>query len=276
MDTILTQADNGIGYITLNRPDKLNYLSDEMFIALKQTIESWDNRDDVQVIILRGNGKAFSSGFDVSSDPPTSVKEWLDQAILENQAPYSFWGSEKPIIAQVHGYCLGGANSLVLSCDMIIAAEDATFGEPEVRFGSISPFFMLPWMTHSKQAKELLLTGDRISAVEAKGLGLINKVVKREDLEKETVYLAEKIKKNDQITNGTIKYLTNQMYDIRGFKESMHTAEEKFAMLMDSDRPEANQFMKTITEKGFREAQRLRKLEITEGVEKSLLVQGRE
>ncbi|WP_407270075.1 enoyl-CoA hydratase/isomerase family protein [Radiobacillus sp. PE A8.2] len=268
---IKVAKESGIGFVTLNRPEKLNAMPEPMWLELADAVNDCSSDEAIKVIVLKAAGKSFSAGFDISGDPYENVQRWYEHAKIGNTAPYAIWNSPKPVIAQVQGHCLGGANSLAMSCDLIVASAEAKFGEPEVRFGTFSPFFILPWMVNAKKAKELLLTGDLISAEEAKEIGIVNKVVKAEDLEMETRYLAEKIKRNDNITNESIKQLTNRIYEIQGFLNSMKVGEEQFAMVAASEKPLAEAFIGLVGEKGFKKAQEIRMSEIESNVEKTVI-----
>ncbi|MFD1039433.1 enoyl-CoA hydratase/isomerase family protein [Virgibacillus byunsanensis] len=255
---IEASIDGKLGYITLNRPDKLNALSEAMWLELEDAVREFSNNDDVKVIIIRGAGRAFSAGFDITSEKLETVQDWYKHTKVGNNALYAIWNSKKPVIAQVHRHCLGGAHSLALTCDLIIASDDAKFGEPEVLLGTFAPFLILPWVVGMKKSKELLFTGDTIPASEAKEIGIVNKVVPRDQLDEVTKYMANKIALNDSVTNEIVKQVSNRAYEIQGILDAMKVSEDMFTIVATSEKPETDKFLKVVEEKGFKEATRLR------------------
>ncbi|HUE28497.1 MAG TPA: enoyl-CoA hydratase/isomerase family protein, partial [Solirubrobacteraceae bacterium] len=117
---------------------------------------------EVRAVIVTGAGNAFSSGFDLKEQMerrPTGIETWRPILRKDFDVPMRFWHCPKPTIAAVRGPCLAGACELALACDMTVAAEDAFFGEPELKFGAGIVVMLLPWLTGAKQAKELILSG---------------------------------------------------------------------------------------------------------------------
>src|SRR6266852_4371686 len=180
-ETIKTAVADRIAVLTFNRPDVLNAFNGRMVEEVSAAMAELGRRDDVLAIVVHGEGRAFSAGFDLKESAGRGVPgvaEW--RTILEKDFDFivQFWDCPKPTIAAIHGYCLAGAFELALACDMTVAAEGTRFGEPEARFGSGIIAMLLPWVTGPKQAKELLLTGsDRISAERALAIGIVNHVV---------------------------------------------------------------------------------------------------
>jgi len=178
---IATRTEGRIGIIAFNRPDVLNAFNQQLIREVNAALEALTADPAVLAIVVHGNGRAFSAGFDLKESAErnlTEVAEW--RAILETDFRFimQFWDCPKPTIAAVHGYCLAGAFELALACDITIAAEGTRFGEPEVRFGAGIVALLLPWVTGPKFAKELLLTGnDRIDASRAQAMGIVNQVV---------------------------------------------------------------------------------------------------
>jgi enoyl-CoA hydratase/carnithine racemase len=172
-ETILYQSKNGIAVITLNRPDKLNAMNDDMWGALEATWQRFSYSDD-RVAILTGAGdRAFCVGADLESD---SLEVW-------RSIPGQIVDIEKPIIAAVFGHCLGGGMGLVQYSDICVAADDTRFAFPEARVGlAIGGASSLVSRIPHKIAMELMLTGDAIDARRAYQLGLVNKVVPRAEL----------------------------------------------------------------------------------------------
>ena len=180
-ETIIYEKKDNVAWITLNRPKVLNAQNQTLIDEVNAALEQGKDDDEVYVIVITGAGdRAFSAGADISMFPnwgPIDVIKWTKGS----KRPYEFIREiPKPVIAMVNGVALGGGCEIAMACDMIIAAESAQFGQPEISVGVIpggAGTQMLPRLVGEKKAKELVLTGDFISADEALRLGLVNKVV---------------------------------------------------------------------------------------------------
>lgn len=216
METILVKDENPIRWIILNRPDRLNAINLKMIEEIEEALKEVENNDNIKIIIITGNGRAFSAGADISQfkelDP---VKAWLfstrGQGLMNYIEKYP-----KPTIAMVNGYALGGGLELALSCDIRIASTNAELGFPEINLG-IFPGFggtqRLVRLVGKGKALELIMTGDRIKADYAERLGLVNKVVSPDALENETKQLALKIAEKSHIALRLIKAVVNYGLD---------------------------------------------------------------
>lgn len=195
--TIIYKKAENIGTITLNRPRSMNALNSKVFLELREALSDIEIDDDVKVVILTGNEKFFGAGADISE-----IETILSpsEAHLFFRTAWDVYGKledlEKPVIAAVSGYCLGGVCELALACDIRIAADNALFGLPEIKIG-IMPggggTQRLPRIVGKGLAKELLFTGDFIDAKEAYRIGLANKVFPVAALMDETRRIATKI-----------------------------------------------------------------------------------
>lgn len=218
-------VSDGIGHIKFNRPRQLNAFNNDLMRAAIAAVDQLNADTDVRVILVSGEGRAFSAGFDLKAASDRQLEgrdDWRKQLELQFDFIMSFWNSPVPTIAVVHGYCLAGALEVSLACDMTVAAADAFFGEPEVRFGSGAVAMLFPWVTGPKQAKELLLTGeDRIPADRALQMGLINTVVPPEDLMSEALKLARKVARSSPHAVRRTKDAVNRSYDIMGLRQSL-------------------------------------------------------
>lgn len=218
-------VSDGIGHIKFNRPRQLNAFNNDLMRAAIAAVDQLNADTDVRVILVSGEGRAFSAGFDLKAASERQLEgrdDWRKQLELQFDFIMSFWNSPVPTIAVVHGYCLAGALEVSLACDMTVAAADAFFGEPEVRFGSGAVAMLFPWVTGPKQAKELLLTGeDRIPADRALQMGLINTVVPPEDLMSEALKLARKVARSSSHAVRRTKDAVNRSYDIMGLRQSL-------------------------------------------------------
>lgn len=184
--------EGGIAWIVLNNPARYNALELDLRRELKTALEDAAKDGSVRVVVLRGAGGNFSAGADIRA-----FLEWSpsDAVRIANEVGTSMVLStiirnmQKPVVAVVEGYCLGGGFELVQACDLIIASEDAVFGQPEINLGIIpggGGSQRLTRLIGEKKAKELIMTGDRVSASEMARLGVLNAVVAKEKLE-ETV-----------------------------------------------------------------------------------------
>src|SRR5712692_4738593 len=185
-ENVLLEKRDGIAKLTLNRPEKLNALSQPLLSDLRQALDEIEADHDVRVVILTGAGRAFSSGFDIApgrarAEIPATAR-W-ETSELSARSLLRLWYLRQPTIAAVNGYAMAAGNVLALSCDLVIASSAAVFAEPEIRHVAHSPFTFLPFMTSNKQLNWFYLTGDSIDARTAQEWGLVNKVVEPEQLE---------------------------------------------------------------------------------------------
>jgi enoyl-CoA hydratase len=203
--------------LTLNRPAKLNAISAELRDALTEAIADAGADDAVRVIVIAGAGRAFCSGYDLSEAAPPTAWDWRDVLAKDVAATLAVWSCPKPVIAQVHGYALAGGLELAMACDLIVAAEGAQLGEPEIRFGSAPVTLLMPFIIGQKRTRELLLTGDLIDAVEAERIGLVNRVVPIERLGQEVDALAGKLARVPPDVMAPTKLMLNRAMDAAGF-----------------------------------------------------------
>ena len=180
-ENITYEAADHVAQIILNRPARLNALNKASLQEINRAMDQAESDAEVRVIVVSGMGRAFSSGFDLKAQMeqrPEGAQVWREILDLDFDTTMRFWNSPKPTIAAVHGACLAGAFELAMACDITIASEDATFGEPELKFGAGIVTMLLPWMTSPKQAKRIILSADdRIPARDALAMGLVSRVV---------------------------------------------------------------------------------------------------
>jgi enoyl-CoA hydratase len=203
--------------LTLNRPDKLNAISAELREALDAAIAEATADDRVRVIVISGAGRAFCAGYDLSEAAPPTAWAWRDVLARDVAATLAIWSCTKPVIAQVHGYTLAGGLELAMACDLIVAADDAQLGEPEIRFGSAPVTLLMPFLIGQKKTRELLMTGDLIDAEEAQRIGLVNRVVPRDRLVDEVDSLADKLARVPPDVMAPTKAMLNRAMDAAGF-----------------------------------------------------------
>jgi enoyl-CoA hydratase len=242
-------------WITLNRPDKLNALRENLVRELYRALEQAEKDEEIRVVVLRGAGRAFSAGYDLDEEAKlTTGEQWRDHLDLDIRTTMKVWEIPKPVIAAVHGYCLAGACELAMACDITVATEDAILGEPEIRFGSGPVTLIMPWVLGLKKTRELLYTGDTLTAQEAERMGMINRVVPKDKLEEEVQKLADKIAKVPPAVMRLTKIPLNRNYEIMGLKESVQYNLEASSLLNSVAVPEQIEFNKIVRERGLKQA----------------------
>jgi enoyl-CoA hydratase len=184
--------------ITLNRPEKRNALNHPLRGAILNSLREADADPEVRVMIVRGAGKCFSAGYELGGGnagqempyyTPGGDGQWPRHV---TEGWMSIWDLQKPVIAQVHGYCLAGGSELATGCDLVYVAEDAKIGYPAVRFG-VPDMHFHAWLMGMRAAMEMMLTGDSISGVQAVELGWANRAFPAEKLDDEVLRVAERI-----------------------------------------------------------------------------------
>jgi len=195
---LLYDVQDGVATLTLNRPEKLNAMTDAMRQALARHVEAINHDPEVRVAVVRGAGtRAFSAGSDIYETSGRTPVEKRDT--VEMEAPHLLRRCVKPVVAMIRGYALGGGLELALACDLRIASETAQFGLPEVTLGWIpgaGGTQYLPRLIGRGMAAYLLYTGERIEAMEAKAIGLVDLLVPDAALETETQRVATLIARN--------------------------------------------------------------------------------
>jgi methylglutaconyl-CoA hydratase len=249
----LLTVENGIALVTLNRPEALNSLNQALRLELMELFPALDLRKDVKVIVITGAGdKAFCTGADLKERSARTTEEMIDERYqLTGKTHVLLANISKPVIAAIKGYCMAGGYELVLQCDIAIASDNAVFSLPEVTHG----FFpgggacqRLPRLVGYQLAKELILTGRRWDAKEAKALGLINKIVPLDRVMDEAMAMARQIASHPAIGVIQAKRALNQAmetplaaglrYDLEAWLVCMHSDEwkEKLAGFVRKER----------------------------------------
>lgn len=201
-NTVIYEKKDKVGIIKLNRPEVLNAINDPLIEDLLSALRV-AREDETRVIILKGEGRAFSAGADVKEGAqPRSIEDYFNHAEHMQEASRLIVNLGKPVIAAVQGYALGGGCELALGCDIRIAAEEAKFGFPETTVGATITNLgtqNLPRLIGMGRAKELAYTGRRLDAKEAEAWGLVNRVVPASELDKVTMEMAEEIASRDPL-----------------------------------------------------------------------------
>src|SRR5213083_1500900 len=180
-------VDGRVGIVSLNRPEKLNAITPELKRLLKERLREADRERATRVVVLRGEGRSFCAGYDIGPSPARAARRgnalaWHESLTDDVALEMTPWDMKKPVVASVQGHCLGGGCEMVMMCDITIAADDALFGEPEIRFSNVGPALIMPFIIGLKRARELLLLGVPIDAQTALQYGMVNRVVPRAEL----------------------------------------------------------------------------------------------
>ncbi|MFT6053511.1 MAG: enoyl-CoA hydratase [Roseivirga sp.] len=232
---ITKSYDKYIALIELNRPKELNALNLQLMCEVRDALKELDQDEEVRVIIITGNERAFAAGADIKQMAgKTTVDMWkTDQ--------FSTWDqinkTRKPIIAAVSGFALGGGCELAMTCDMIIASETAQFGQPEIKIGVMPGAGGTQRLTKAlgkAKAMEMVLTGKFISAEEAEKLGLVNKVVPVELYMAEALKLAKEIASMSPIAVQMAKESVKRSFEAH-LEEGLHFERKNFYMLFSSE-----------------------------------------
>lgn len=235
-DAQLVLEDNpapGVRRLTLNRPEKRNALSNALRGDLFAALEKADKDADVRVIIIRGAGKCFSSGYDLAGvgelpfHTAGAQGQWARHVV---EGCFRMWDLAKPIIAQVHGWCLAGGSELAFACDLVYIAEDAQVGYPAVRTMSSPDNQFYPWLMGMRASMELMLTGDSISGTEAVRLGFANRAYPVEELEAHVLEMAERIAKVDPELAQLNKRLVHRQMEAMGMRAGLRAGTDLHAL----------------------------------------------
>ncbi len=256
---ITLEKKDRIGTLTLNRPEKLNALSSTLINEFVEAIAQVEKDADIKVLIIRGAGRAFSTGYDLGGGGQSGVGKVFtiddDRRLLQRYVEnwLRLRDLPKPVIAMVHGYCLAGATQLCICSDMIFAAENARIGFPSIPAGAgyVSAFWN--WMVGPHRTKYLaFLPGSQISGKEAEAMGFVTRTFPAEKLEEETYSYARRVAKVPAQKLQLEKLAINRAMDLRGFRVSVLSGAEYDAIFHFG--PGNDEIKKVREERGLRGA----------------------
>jgi len=257
--SIEVAREKRVAILTFNRPKVLNAFDDTLVSEALAALGELEADERIRAIVVRGEGRAFSAGFDLKTGAATagsrSPADW--RTVLETDFKFimAFWHCPKPTIASVHGYCIGGAFELSLACDVTVAASGTRFGAPEVKFGSGAVALLLPWIAGAKAAKELLLTGDdHLSAERALGLGIVNHVVPAGEELAKAMEIAQSMASAAADAVRLTKLAINRSYEAMGLGTALAQALEQDIVIESSGGPERAEFDRIRREQGLKAA----------------------
>jgi enoyl-CoA hydratase len=258
-------VEGPLAWLSLNRPDKLNAINGPMIDELNDALDRAEDDDAVRVILLKGEGRAFSAGFDLDMGMEEESGSGADENALKAAVRRElskdfdiimrFWDCPKPTIAAVHTYCLGSGMEMATACDVTFAARGCRFGAPEVKYSSGIVALVLPWFCGPKKAKELLLTGnDRVTSEQAESWGLVNQVVEPGDLYDAAREMAMEIARNDQLAVRLTKQAINRSMDTAGMRPALLDALETDVEIESTETEESRTFNRIMKTEGTRAA----------------------
>jgi enoyl-CoA hydratase len=260
--TILYERLDGVARITLNRPARANAIDQAMLDELCAALDAAESDAEIRALVVRGSGAAFSSGFDLKEQMerrPSGLAQWEPILRKDFETVMRFWHAPKPTIAAVRGACLAGGFELALACDLTIAAEDAFFGEPELKFGAGIVVMLLPWLVGAKIAKEVILLGeDRLSAARAQAIGIVNRVVPVAELDDAAVALGRHLAAIDPELVRRTKRAINRSVEARGMLGALEEALHIDLLIEGAGSPDKLRFMEIARREGLRAALRWR------------------
>jgi enoyl-CoA hydratase len=266
---IKVEIEGPVASLVFNRPDVLNAFHNEAMREIMGALKELGNDDRVRAILVRGEGRAFSAGFDMKASAGRDMST-IDrvQAQMELQFDFimSFWDCPKPTIALVHGFCMAGAFEVALACDITVAAEGTRFGEPEVRFGTGIVAMLLPWAVLPKHAKEMLLTGnDKMDAARAHAIGIVNHVVPQDQLVSFGRTMAMDIAAAAGPSVFFTKRAMNRTYEIMGMRDALKAALDIDIILNATPSAEKTEFQRIRKEVGLKAALAWRDARFSDG-----------
>jgi enoyl-CoA hydratase len=257
-NTIIVEKIERVARLTLTRPERANALNAAMLDEINAALDDVEADKTLRAVIVRGQGEAFSSGFDLKEQMerrPTGIEQWRPVLRKDFDTVMRFWHCPLPTIAAVRGACLAGACELALACDLTIASEDAFFGEPELKFGAGIVAMILPWVVGPKIAKEIIFTGeDRVSAQRAKEIGMVNQVVAGNALDATAVALANHIAAIDPDLVKQTKRAINRALEAANMLQALEDALAIDLAIEGAGSPDKRQFMDIARRDGLKAA----------------------
>ncbi|MEE8599649.1 crotonase/enoyl-CoA hydratase family protein [Euzebya tangerina] len=265
-ETIKTSVEDGIFFLTLNRPEALNTIVPPMPDEFRHAIEAATRDDDVKVIVVRGNGRSFCAGYnfdggfhhwddwiatDGTWDPGKEFTWSTNELTAPTQQFFSMWRSSKPVIAQIHGWCVGGGSDNALSADIVIASDDAIIGTPYSRMWGAYLSAMWIYRLGLAEAKWRALTGEPFTGAEAAEAGLINESVPFDRLEDRVMEVATMLKSIPVSQLQAMKLVVNHAYEQQGLNAVQTLGPILDGMMRNT--PDALAWVEKVQEEGVRE-----------------------
>lgn len=227
-DCIEVEQQGAVRRLWMNRPEARNAQSQRLLDALDAAFEQARTDEQTRVVVLAGRGGHFSAGHDLKEAQThradfTVEERWAYEELRYFDYCMRLWDFPKPTIAQVQGACIAGGFMLANMCDLVVAADDAIFGDPVTHtMGAVATEVLIhPWVMGLRQAKEMLYTGERLDAARAYAIGLVNRVVPRAELDERTLALAAQIARTPPFAIRLLKRSLNRTLDVQGMREAL-------------------------------------------------------
>ena len=260
-ENLIFDVEADIATITLNRPDALNALSRSLKEEMKTALAEAGDSDAVRVVVIRGAGRAFSAGYDVKGNdypPERTVPNYAPVLRRDLEFTLAAFECPKPVIAQIHGYCMGGALEFALMCDLRFVSEETTLAVVETRFADGVATMIFPWIIGPARAKDIIFSGRRIAAEEALSLGLVNRVVAPDDLDEETRRYARMLTKMAPEALYWNKRAINGAMEAMGLRSALELGLEACIALDSTETEVGKQFYDIARREGVKAASRWR------------------
>jgi enoyl-CoA hydratase/carnithine racemase len=237
-------VEDRVATITLNRPERMNALSEKLVDELIAAVAAADRDPEVRVVMIKAaGGKAFSAGYDIKESldkPRRGLPEWRARMQKDIRFTYSVWDCSKPVIAVIDGFCLAGALEFAMCCDIRYCSDDSRFGAVEARFSAGIATMIMPWLI-GQRCRALLYTGDIFGADEAFRLGLVDQIFPKKDLSAETLKIAKRM---SRVAANCLKYnkrAINETFEIMGLRQAIQYGSEVCAIMDATGSPEAEE-----------------------------------
>jgi enoyl-CoA hydratase/carnithine racemase len=247
-----------LAIVRLNRPERLNAFNEQLLREVISALDALETDDEIRAVIICGAGRAFSSGYDLAAEGDESrlsVMQWKKRSESTSwRFARRVWNFRKPLIAAVHGYCLGGACEIAMLCDITIASEDCKFGEPEIRFASGPPALIMPWLVPLKIAKDLMYSGRLIDARRAYEIGMVNEVVPEDRVLPRARYHGRLYSRISPLAIQLMKEAMNSTFEIMGLQSALAYSANLSSVLDGSETEEYREFESIRLQKGLRAA----------------------
>ena len=259
MSLVLYEVKDSVAVITLNRAEKRNALNAEMIDLLSQHLHTASEDKEVKAIVIRGAGeKAFTAGFDLKESMENNITDIVERR-KDTQTEIDFfkylWYLPKPIICAVQGYCIGGGNMIALMSDLVVAADNATFGNPEMLLGYLPEIPIEVWKLPPNKAMEWYLESKYYTAQEMREMGVVSEVVPFDQLEARAMAIAMQAAKIPAESMGMLKEGVRRIYDICGFSNSIDYFAEMFNLARTNmQKKEMGDFRNDISSGGLKSA----------------------
>jgi enoyl-CoA hydratase/carnithine racemase len=251
---IITRREGPVGWITIDRPERMNALlmsvTDRQIVA---ALHQFEAEPDIRAIVITGSGdRAFCTGWDMEGIEATDLAG-LEALVRRNLELFTTVRCQRqPVIAAINGHAVATGAALAMTCDLVVASQTARLAEPEIRHGALSPFLIMPWLTHSKAVNEFYLLGDPIDAAEMHRLGLANRVVPPEALVATAQRLAERLALVPREPLEMKKRSLRAAQDLMGLAAGTERHALADTLMIGADLPHSRRLQDLLVEQGMR------------------------